>query len=465
MTRHLLSWLCLAAACTDGGTLRVKDAPPAPEPTFDALAEQAGFVVQEGTLHFMEQADCCVPGANCFGSNASTPYGSYALPPAPDQAVASPAAQPSHELFLLRPDEAVVFLGQVPPPARYFSFRTYLWRRAATDLPVFGSLGPTVNHLSVAGALGQPAWDEPLAIVTTADAAIESQVISLLVEAGWDPASIATDRLPLGDAAIGLHPGVDAESDEYTTIVRVAVSDDPERQVAWQGAPGRLLRVSPKVAQAPQQPHAFEAFPTEERGASEPLDGALADLEAAVHRAYPSYFRTPRASEDSSFVSPGCLSTGACFGGTMDAAYRVLPPTRLLAGQFLVVYGVNHEHTGRASYSSFSIDQGENWYGVLAVDSRELVGSAQTFADATFRARHPNVDLDDLWAWVVARDCSDPIHAGHPCTEIATTCPGVAFDQNLLTGFRAYLDPVTGTRPSPEELVHPGGTLFFKLAP
>jgi hypothetical protein len=453
-------WLLLGVACgPTQGTVTVREPGLAP---FQVLAEGAGYTVSAGKLAFMDQEDCCAAGANCFGSNPTTPYGSYALPAAPDQERASPPPEPSHELFLIRPDEAVVFLGIAPPEARYFSFRTYLWARAGAVEPVFGALGPTINHLSVAASLGTPPWDQPLAVVTTADASVEAEVIALLVASGWDRPAIATDRIPLGDAVLGLNPGVTDDSDEYATIVRVALPDDPERLEAWKQAPGTLLRLSPRTPHAASRPHPFAGFPTEERGSVEGLDEALTGLESAVHRAYPDRFRVVRDSVDASFDSPECVVAGACFGGTMDAEYRRLPATLLRETDFLVLYGVNHQHTGRATYSSFSIDQAQNWYGVLAVEDRTLEGTAQTFLDDPFRSEHPEVDPDDLWAWIVARDCTTLAVGGRPCTEIATTCPGVALDDAILPGFRAYLDPETGTRPSQDELVHPRGTLFFE---
>ena len=55
-----------------------------------ALATAAGWTVQEGRWFFSTMEHCCQADANCIGNNPSTPYGTYALPPAPDQTVADP---------------------------------------------------------------------------------------------------------------------------------------------------------------------------------------------------------------------------------------------------------------------------------------------------------------------------------------------------------------------------------------
>jgi hypothetical protein len=456
-----MGWTTLLACAGPSGTLTVPvDSSAVP---FDALAEEAGFVVQEGALVFMDEQDCCAPDANCIFNNPTTPYGSYRLPPAPDQEVPTPPAVPTHQVFLLRPDEAVVWMGVAPPPAKYFSFRTYLWNRPGDELPIFGSLGPTVNHASVASTLGRPAWDQPLAIVTTADAGVEDEVAALLADAGWDPAAVAFDRVPAGEASLGLKPGVAADSDEYAMIVRIAVDEDPERSDAWRAAPGRVLRLSPREPRPAGALHPADPLAPPGRGEPEPLGDALLSLERAVHRAYPGFFRLVRVSEDRPMETLGCLtSEPSCLGESVDANYRALPQTGLLPGQFLVVYGVNHERTGRASYASFAIEQQDNKFGIAAVESDDFVGSAAPFVDDGFRAEQPATDPDDLWAWVLARDCADPIHAGRRCTEIPETCPGVALDDTLFVRFRAYLDPVTGARPSPSEITPARGTLFFR---
>jgi len=134
--------------------------------------------VQEGALAFSSMEGCCDPGAYCWGNNPSTPYGTYALPPAPglpprDDAMFDdfgPIERGLSRDFLLRPDEAIVWQGTMPPTARYFGLRTYLGQRPPTDVPIIGSLGPSLNQLVVADArAGEGVWGEPVAEITTAD--------------------------------------------------------------------------------------------------------------------------------------------------------------------------------------------------------------------------------------------------------------------------------------------------------
>lgn len=451
--------LLLAACAGPPGTVTVPSDSAAP--SFEALAADDGFVVQAGSLVFMDEEDCCAPGANCIYNNPTTPYGSYALPPAPDQAAPTPPSVPTHQVFLLRPDEAVVFLGTAPPPAKYFSFRSYLWNRPGDQTPVFGSLGPTVNHASVGAARGEPPWDRPLAVVTTGDRAVERRVTALLRAAGWPPEAIALDRIPMGDPTLGLRPGVGAGDDEYAMILRVALEEDPERAEQWRADPGRVLRLSPRRAGPALEPHPVDPLPTPGRGEPEPLGDALLAFERAIHRAYPDHLVLPEVSEDRPMETLGCLTTEpSCLGETADANYRALPQTALRIGQFLVAYGVNHERTGLASYASVAVEQQDNKFGIAAIESPDFVGTASRFVDDRFRAEAPGVDPDDLWAWTFARDCDDPLHDPRACTEIAQTCPGVALTDTMFFRFRAYLDPSTGTRPSRDELVPPRGTLF-----
>ena len=108
---------------------------PAPTPmeALRVLAEADGHHVGQGTMVFPTYEGCCDEGANCFGNNPATPYGTLALPLPPG------AEPPAFDLFEpwgpapaglyrdtpVREDEAIVFIGRAPPSVRYFGYSSH----------------------------------------------------------------------------------------------------------------------------------------------------------------------------------------------------------------------------------------------------------------------------------------------------------------------------------------------------
>lgn|GEM_PF-3220791 len=109
---------------------------------FVKLLKERGFIVQKGSIRYIDILKLASEGkvGTCFGNNAGVPYAVYLLPPAPNQDPCpgqrppkdynpfNPYNYPPNVLYAapgidykLRPDEAIVSIGQTPPPAVYFS--------------------------------------------------------------------------------------------------------------------------------------------------------------------------------------------------------------------------------------------------------------------------------------------------------------------------------------------------------
>jgi hypothetical protein len=413
-----------------------------------AAFEAAGFTVGEGALVFSTMEGCCDPGANCFGNNPSTPYGTYALPPAPGEPPGNdllfddfgPIPPGLSRDVLMRPDEAFVWIGTMPPPAKYFGLVSNLGYRPQTSSLVIGSLGAVVNQQVVsAGFGGEPRWGQPVAVITSADPAAEAAARAALVGAGWDPAAVVHDRI-----APVVHLGLDpALHDSLYTVLRVAVYDDPAAGAAWEAAPGRLVRLTPTTPY-PFGQHPMPALLPRGAGTDElAWAGALEALDAALQER----FGGPRSA--TSVVEPywretlACIDDGlSCTGDSRDRYVGISPVFQLpTPSSFVVTYGVNHELTGKASYSSVSVQTIEAQRGISSVDSRDMLGSARPYLD------HPQVD--DLYVAVFARDCG-PFDG--VCVEVPWFCPGGGPQEVLKITGRAYLEPSTGAAPVPEEL-------------
>jgi len=116
--------------------------------------------------------------------------------------------------------------------------------------------------------------------------------------------------------------------------------------------------------------------------------------------------------------------------------------------EFLIIYGVNHQATGKATYSNFTIYQEAKDLGISAVNSPVFSGSAIDYIPGDTYAPY-------LYAWKAAFNCGDDPQ----CLKIEIPaylqpCSNVDLTQNLFVGFRAYLEPATAVGPTSTELLY-----------
>lgn len=451
-------WFALLALSACGvEPARPPDPPPTPPPRDPVArlvqaAEAAGWTAQEGAYVSSTMAYCCDAGANCLGNNPSTPYGLVALPPAPGQTDADddafwmwgPIDRPGlSRTFRLRGDEAIVILGEAPPTSRYFSLRSSVATREVAESGyhglLLGSLGPTTNHLTLAAERGTPWWGEPFAVVTSADHVVEGIVDGWLAEIGHP--IVAHDRIPADDVRFGLG----RLADTFMVAARIAVPDDRAALSAWEADPPlRVLRLTPPESVA-WQPMAREPLLPLGSGQTEDAWRASVDaLGAAIRARFPDR-EGIREPVNAGFTETfDCMDDFSCIGEVRDRYAARVPTAPLPEGEFLVIYGVNHARTGRASYHNASVMVDEHWVGVASIESDAMVGSARAFLGDD----EPLVD--DLYAWVISRDCST---FTEPCLQVERSCPWPDLDETLWVTWRMYLDPASGVAPAGWELV------------
>jgi hypothetical protein len=439
---------------TPGETGPVSDAPA---DMLSWLAQAEGFAVGEGLFTFSTFEHCCDADANCLGNNPSTPYGMIALPPAPDAQVPDvdsfwmwgtlPMPGVSRA-FRLRPDEAYVWIGTGPPRSKYFSYRSSIATRenafSQRDF-VLGSLGPSLNQLTVAADRGVPpdeVWGETMALVTASDEQIEATVDAWLVEAGIPATHIHHDRISATDSRFGL----DQRADTFMGVMRVAVPDDPAALATWQESPpARVLRLTPPDNRA-LAPMGRQPLPQRGSGEGEQAwMAALGQLEEAIRRRW-SLMEPRQLSVLAGFTETyDCIYDASCFGDIRDRyATRILETSLPDDEAFVVVFGINHERAGRVVYSNFAVMTFDNRVGVAAVDSAEMVGSARPYLGDDYPL------VDDLFAWVLSRDCS---RFDLPCLQVPAICPYPEYSEPFYITSRMYLDPATGAAPGDGQIV------------
>lgn len=114
--------------------------------------------------------------------------------------------------------------------------------------------------------------------------------------------------------------------------------------------------------------------------------------------------------------------------------------------EFIIVYGVNHAATGKATYSNFAIYGAAGWNGVRAITDADFSGSAEEYLPDNPNAKY-------LYVYKLARNCSED---DQYCYEVpyGVGAYGIELDQPLFVAWRAYMENTTKTGPAYSEIVY-----------
>ena len=467
---------------------------PAPGPDADkkvdafiAQLERDGFTVQDGRLAVAPLLNyCCQQDAiiDCSYFNAASPYMAAFLPIAPGQTTVEwpdmtlPEYPDLHIGFRLRPDEAIVFVGLTPPSMRYYGFQTYRWLTVVENDGVksrvrqWNNFGDQTNQLTINsagtpnGTQGNP-FNSMTIRITTADRGIDARVRQAAQRAGYAPPIINTEPVPQSVVRMGL----DQDADRFTWLLRTALPDNPDELATYKANPPvRILRVTPKT-DAPVWPAmSADPFPVPDfriHGTGQTEFGLLPvvqDLRRAILAEYSDLQATELTSAQWLFYGLHHLdiaddgiapSTDALYLKTVDTFGTLSDDP----DEFIIVYGVNHQKTGKAMYMNVSM-YGETKHVTWgSVDDRKLVGTAVAFlqghpdADRLYAvkfARH--CDQDEANCFEVPYGCCDP-EEGEDCRGAEVGCPGLKANEEGVIAWRSYLDPKAKTGPDPAEVL------------
>jgi hypothetical protein len=171
-----------------------------------------------------------------FAANPTSPYGIYMF----DQ-----------NWWKLDETEAVVFFGCTPPPAKYFSFRTYVFSAFHNLRPtvLFASLGDSTNHLVIntTGLTTNDPFGKTTVVTSTADMATDRAVRNAFTAAGHPATAMNTDIIPLSLVKMG-H---EALTDTFAMLYRAAIFEDPRMGEAYINTTWPVLKVTPPSQQNP----------------------------------------------------------------------------------------------------------------------------------------------------------------------------------------------------------------------
>lgn len=461
MKKHLALLFCMLTLALSHVSCRSFDSEdPIPnlEGNIDLVLqalEKDGFVVQEGAFAKMDPIELLNRGLlrSANGNNSGTPYFSIALPLAPGQTFSNEFSAPGYPgkylSYHLRADEVLLFIGRTPPEMLYFSYRSFLLTRfspANGQQVIYGALGDTINNATL--GTGNP-FNQPLVIITAADASMNRLVRNSLVSSGFSETIVYDDKLP-GEM---LNMGLASQSDSFTFLSRTAIPRNQSAFDAYLANPGgRVFRLTPRVP--PERASLYPRPVLKPRGTGKTeayLQSSMNELRAAILNRFSSeYVATEYPTSqwlpetlvgiDQGFnVIAESRDTPYLWTSTGQTPYAT-PTTFILpenSDDFLVVYGVNHQVTGKATYSGFVVYGATYLNGVAGVNSPSFAGSAEQFLPG-----HPQAGF--LYAWKIARKPDGSQH----CLVIPMGPQHYGFgvdpdDQSGFVGFRAYLEPAT----------------------
>jgi hypothetical protein len=421
--------------------------------------EQGGFSVHAGVVSTVDWA-----GMYCKGERADAgyvnkaPYFMIQVPQSSD-----PSA-PVAEYFKLRPDEAIVLIGPTPPPVKYFGFNAFLGTRFYPDEPagtqrrwLVATLGDAINNATIKTA-GPTPFGTLAVIIFTPDRGTDASIRTALRRTGYPAAVVNTMVLP----SSMLKLGESDTADELTLKMRIGlVEGSPERLDAYvrdAGTAVKVLRVTPTATTAADP---FPVPPLRVRGTGQGemnLMRKVDELRAGIVAANPGMHATdilsmPVGYEGYDYIqrrtTPGADSRDNLF---LAAGY--IPQfgsnqrVTLAEDEFLVVYGVNHVATGKASYASFNVYASE--FAKLSI--------GQVFHDkfpGTAARYLPSGDpaVSSLYAVKASRNCGDD----PSCVPLRVdACPVLTLEDDTAVGFffRMYLEPATKAGAAMQEIVY-----------
>jgi len=436
---------------------------------FIAQLEKSGFTVQKGVYGSQDVIALCSAGfiPNCQGGNVGAPYLAYKLPPAPGQTVANMKVDPSDNLafaYHLQSDEAIVQVGRTPPEAAFYSYQSYLMFRydpATKKYPaLFTSIGDSINNLTIkTKSAASDTFNQPVIFISTADKGTDKLVRAAAQAAGYSTGIMNTDVVPSPAVKMGLEEG----SDLFGFVSRIAVPKDKNELDAYIKDPGStVLRLTPKT---PATPDLFPVPTLRVRGTGVTeldLMPAVEDLRQAILSKYsnlkatemPTYIALPEgfSAMQSKVNTMGDDREAAYFSTVEVDAWTKPGDSRrdaafaLPAGpdDFVIIYGVNHEMTGKAMYANCVVYGLQYLNGVAGVDSREYKDSANDYISGNPNAKY-------LYAWKIARQSNGDLH----CLVVPTGPQryGLGLDEKLIPFFRAYLEKSTEVGPAHNELI------------
>jgi hypothetical protein len=312
-----------------------------------------------------------------------------------------------------------------------------------------------------------------VAFIFTPDRGADARVRKALQRAGYPAAIINTVVFP----ASLFNLGYGDAGDEFAVVLRNALweegaEDDGEAYI--DNPPFSLYRVTPTTATVanpfPVRPLRVRGTGHTEMGLMKALDRLRDSIIDSVAMVNPGYshqdvLTEPKNYEGYDYIQRGIDPLGdardafGLFAGYLPE-WDLEDEITLDDDEFLVVYGVNHVATGKASYMNFNIYASGPEDGKVPIggaDDRTFAGSAAAYLPAD-----PAANL--MYAFKISRNCGNEPN----CLTLALDgCPRLTIDKDTVLGllFRMYLEPATKVGAAMPEVLYDRVIKFSPRAP
>lgn len=427
----------------------------------------AGWNATMGSWVYFDTTACFItPGFSCYGDNPASPYGSPYF--------GEYGASPNIATLQLGEDEAVVIILRTPPEMRYYSFVQYLFQKTGSVDPIFASMSKALNlkQMGTTGSLnpGASPFDSYAAVVWTADQNTFNSVQADLLESGLVPQAVNYLPIPQtvpatlpGGSAYDLQMGHGESYDVFTMLMRTAYpSNQADYKAYMQENPYYVVRVGPSTHLKPN-PAPVIGYPSDISGIAENsrLQVALNHLVSDIEKNYAGSFPlTALTSGSNPHTGWDCITgTLSCTGDNYDALYTENTPRSITVTHlqdFVLVAGVNHQKTGKATYVSYGVNDVNTLAGIVSVADPDLTERSALYHAGITNPNDPRVkQYRGLFAYIFSYDCAGKrycanIPAPTPANPVGLP-PGAPF---YIIG-RSYLEPHTLVRPSITEVIRP----------
>ena len=446
MRRYTISILLLVSFALCTGTVFAMDEGTGDVDAFRLALEQDGFIVQEGKFASYDIIGLYDAGYldSCYGNNPSTPYMLCFLPPPPGETAINEYVGDDYRL---RSDEALLFIGRTPPECRYFSFRSYVYDRYFPNegkrKRIFASLGDPLNLMTIKTD-GDSPFNASTIIVMAADEVINDRIIGAGIAAGFPESIMNSDIIPPQLVRMGL----DQEDDKFLMLTRLAFFEDKEAGKEYMnGTAARVFRLTPKTLPNTTQPYGTPSLRVRGTGNTSELDltSTLDELREAILKENEGANLTELTTQVWLYEGYDAIQRGIdVIGENRDTSYLRTDNFTLGTNEFLIVYGVNHAMTERATYCNFGVYGADILNGVGAVADMDLNGTADGYLPGNPLAKY-------LYVYKVSRNCTEPNCLFVPW---GVKAHGIELDQPAFVGFRAYLEKTTKSGPIWSEIVY-----------
>jgi hypothetical protein len=454
---------------------------------FQEALEKDGFTVQSGGLGYFDWNTLYDKGVlpSPYGANPATKYLSYFVPPAPGHkvpelfskiAIALGVSPNTSPFWNLAPDEAIVFVGRTPPECKYFGYDHYIVDRTYGNETrwIFADLPDPINNLVIKtegtpnGSAGNP-WNQTTVVVATADKGIDQRIRVAAQSAGFSNGTINTQVFPLAM----LNMGLGNNSDTFAIYIRPSLFKDKRAGDNYiNKTPATVFRITPNQT-TKSDPYSYPEVKVRGTGKTElNLTDDLEGLRMAILNNYSGMKATelpvsqavPKGTDAIQRGIDAIVPTNdACYLWTVNQtpssptppffiplqSYPFLRDSGVTLGnhpnEFVIVYGINHVATGKATYSNFVVNGADVLNSVGMISDSDFNGTAQAYLPDNPNAKY-------LYVYKIARNCSGDTHCyGLP---YGIGSRGIDLDQPFIIYFRIYLEKSTKIGPSYSEIVY-----------